>query len=109
MIINPRYCIGFVLGYLATYGYLYYINYQNKNIFITKEKYEVEKKINKEIEEKTDSNEKSKSEVELFFTSSEEIDLDEEIYNQLTSEEDEIYELKKIVTEIINNIVKKVE
>ena len=43
MIINPRYCIGFVIGYLTTYGYFYYINYQNKNIFITKEKYEDEK------------------------------------------------------------------
>ena len=61
------------------------------------------------LQGETDSNEKSRSDVELFFTSSEEIDLDEEIYNQLTSEEDEIYELKKIVTEIIDNIVKKVE
>ena len=108
MIINPRYCIGFVIGYLATYGYIYYINYQNKNIFITKEKYEDEKKINKEIEEQTNSEIEIKSKVELFFTSSEEIDLYEEIYNQITSEEDEIYELKKIVTGIIDNIVKKV-
>jgi hypothetical protein len=101
MIIDSKFGLGFILGFLSYHSYNYFLEKCKKNdIFIKQDEVNKILELTKfTVDEDNENVDNSDNET------SEDIILDEEIYNQLTSEEDELYEIKIIVNEIINKII----
>ena len=124
MIIDSKFGLGFILGFLSYHSYKYFFEKIKKNdIFIKQDvvnkiieltqvrddKNDKDDKDDKDYKDyKDDKDDKNDKYIkEYYYETSEDLILDEEIYNQLTSEEDELYEIKIILNKIIYKIIKK--